>query len=340
MSRRNRIKALIVEDDDKWRNAMAIAMKRLGCEVRQVDDAQLAIEILMNDKNSNVLILDWDLRLPALPTALGEDVLRAVIQSRPDLTVVIVTGALRNPDYTDWRKELFGIDPVDDAIRMANWQPFAIIPKTDLVFDEDLDSELKNGLPALTGRLKERGLLEEVRRRSGLSDSNIPQTQFEAVGPYQFHWSTGRLVAANGAHLTLLPRFERIIREMFEKDPANRTGIKTELTYEEFALKYVEGWGIERKSQMNETKLKAKIRGKSAQITGAPNKATQFASEFRRFLKRHGITDRDAIIKCDKGKKIYRLGESWNRKKPVLDRSEVSLTFQEQADDSIEEQIE
>ena len=111
MSRINRIKALVVEDDDKWRNARAIATERLGCEVRQVDDAQLAIEFLLEYKNINVLILDWDLRgsSRALPTALGEDVLREVICHRPDLTVVIVTGAIRNPAYTDWRKKLFDI---------------------------------------------------------------------------------------------------------------------------------------------------------------------------------------------------------------------------------------
>ncbi len=141
----NRIRALVVENDEKWCKAMAIAVERLGCAVRKVADAQLAIDVLIIDKNISILILDWDLRgsSQVLPTALGEDVLREVICHRPDLIVAIVTGAIFNPDYIDWRKELFDIVPRDDLIRMMNWHPFVVIQKTGLVSEEYLESELR-----------------------------------------------------------------------------------------------------------------------------------------------------------------------------------------------------
>ena len=146
---------------------MSLAVERLSCEVRQVDDAQLAIELLLADKTINVLILDWDLRgsSQALPTALGEDVLQNVIRRRIDLTVVVVTGALHDPDYQNWRQSL-GIPLDEDFFRITEWYPL------DLISKRDLESELDVGLPSLTARLQGRGLVEEVRRKMGLAKAD------------------------------------------------------------------------------------------------------------------------------------------------------------------------
>jgi hypothetical protein len=181
-------------------------------------------------------------------------------------------------------------------------------------------SELKKGLPVLTSLLKQEGLIEEVNRTN----------TFKAVGPYRFHWPSGKLVDKYGGQLTLYPRHERVIREMLEKDPLNPTGFKTDLNYNEVALKYVEGWAIEKAENMDETELRAWIAEKGSQIREDPTPlAHLFASDFRRTLKSHGIIDRDAIIKCDKKNKLYRLTrENWHEKR-VLDHSEPSITYRE-----------
>jgi len=347
MQKRNKIKALVVEDNEKWRKAIVLAIKNLGCEVDKVEDADSANNYLYLDrekKTVNILILDWDLRSgnvdseSGLSTALGADVLVEVSDGkRNDLTVVIITGALHDPDYMDWRKK-DGIKPVDDAFKMAEWQPFLIIPK------KKIESELEIGLPTLTNILKEKKLLENVYHKLGLSSDDKPSPP-QPEPTYRYYWtddgSADALVDRNGLKIvTLPPRLAFVIREILSKDPQikgkqNKLFI-TKLSYRKVAELYVEGWGIEQKPKMDEGKLKNKIKEKSLQIDESPEKiAYQFRQDLYKLLKKKGLKPK-RIIKNDQKDSSYGLvrdGWDWGKGNPVLKSSEVGLIFLENIDE-------
>lgn len=147
---------MVVENDQKWERAFAMAMEHYDLELRLVGgDARSACDLLRADSKIKVLILDMDLRdakIKALNTALGMDVLETVRAERKDVVVIVVT------EY--W--ETYQLD----ATKASRLGPFRIGPfnKKDLVPMGNLEKALGDGLPHFRRLLHEEGFEDIVRR--------------------------------------------------------------------------------------------------------------------------------------------------------------------------------
>ena len=80
-------KTLLVDDNDKFRLALAKRLGLRGHEVLDVDKGEDAIKLIRADSDIDVVILDRK-----MPGMMGEQVLKEIKEFRPEVQVIILTG--------------------------------------------------------------------------------------------------------------------------------------------------------------------------------------------------------------------------------------------------------
>ena len=86
-SRPERIRILLVDDDDDFREAAATELDYLGFAVAVVPDGESMVRYFAEGNESDAIILDWK-----LPRRAGVDYLRSLRQRNVTVPVVILTG--------------------------------------------------------------------------------------------------------------------------------------------------------------------------------------------------------------------------------------------------------
>lgn len=80
-------KVLLVDDEDKFREALAKRLNLRGYETLDADNGDTAFKIIRNDRDIDVVLLDR-----SMPGMSGEQTLKAIKEIRPEVQVVMVTG--------------------------------------------------------------------------------------------------------------------------------------------------------------------------------------------------------------------------------------------------------
>ena len=80
-------KTLLVDDNDKFRKALANRLKLRGYEALDVDNGEDAIKHVRADSDIDVVILDRK-----MPGMMGEQVLKEIKEFRPEVQVIMLTG--------------------------------------------------------------------------------------------------------------------------------------------------------------------------------------------------------------------------------------------------------
>ena len=167
------MKAIVFDDEEVWRNAITAAVERLGLEVRPVDHPQTAIDLLKGDRAVGYLFVDWFVQGKGRQlSATSEDVLKMAAKHRPDVVLVVITGAFEDKTFKTWQRQL-RISDKEVFRRMKDWRPFDIVFKDEIAdfhSDSALRKDLADGLSRLTQRLRcpddpERDLLQAGQRR-------------------------------------------------------------------------------------------------------------------------------------------------------------------------------
>lgn len=302
-------KALVVEDEESWRMSIAKELGALGFKVLRSEDAETALELLEKTPDIQLLVLDWDLGgRVSLPTACGEDVLAYANGCGPRLKTIVVTGAIDRPDFIRSRNT----SPDNELWLILRYRPLGILRKRDLEGD----------LSALVHIIEEMGVLDSSPR------AVCKAASMGLEPPLRYHWPTGRLLGQNNTPLSLPPKFSHVLMAMLDRDPLNprKGSIRGELSYEEVAFRYVEGWGIQKLRHPQGIEFKSIIGERAKQIEAEPRRISQqWARDFRRFLRQHGLQAKNLVIRCDRVNEVYALGDGWDGENPVLDRSEVSI---------------
>jgi len=83
---KNKLRLLIVDDEDEFRQATAVTLKRRGFEVTEAADGQAAIKDIELERPDVVLL---DLKMPGLS---GIETLEQIRKIEPDIPVIILTG--------------------------------------------------------------------------------------------------------------------------------------------------------------------------------------------------------------------------------------------------------
>lgn len=80
-------KILLVDDEDKFRKALAKRLELRGYETIDVDNGDDAFKVVRSDREVDVVLLDRK-----MPGKSGEETLKEIKQSRPEVQVVMLTG--------------------------------------------------------------------------------------------------------------------------------------------------------------------------------------------------------------------------------------------------------
>ena len=297
-------RCLIVEDDPKWLNALADLMKGMGCDVELASNAHGAIKILEDEKAwFDVLLLDWDLRSTAgtlFPSKVGGDVLDEMPrEKRPHIKVVIVTGALDDPEFRNAvDQELNDLHEEIDG-----FQPFRKILKKRYA------RHLAMGLGPLRQHFEEIGLTKRspatvVRSSRGGAKQPKPPFRMDNLSP--------RFLDKDNRSFMLPVKCHNVLRGLLMKMPAgggNPAHNRGFLTDNEVCLLYREG---------------------PNDPLGA---AEQFARALRRYLKdHHGLNLKNSLVKRVRGNG-FAIGDDWDETRPIFNASEVSLVYTDSIED-------
>jgi two-component system response regulator ChvI len=85
--RGDRIRTILVDDDDDYREAATAELEHFGFEITAFPSGEAMLEHLERDQNADVIVLDWKLQ-----TCLGIDFLPQLQERGINLPVVFLTG--------------------------------------------------------------------------------------------------------------------------------------------------------------------------------------------------------------------------------------------------------
>lgn len=296
---------LVVEDNPQWQSALADLMREMGCDVEMCSNAHQAIRVVEDPEvRFDILLLDWDLRSSAgtlFPSKIGADVLDALQrEKRPHMKVVIVTGALDDPEFRSAvDQELNDIHEEIDG-----YQPFRKILKKRYI------GELKSGLKSLREHFEEIGLIE---RSSAEPTGGHFEGKKLPKPPFRLDFMSPRFLDTESRTFPLPVKCHNVLRGLLMKmpggggNPAHSRGF---LTDHEVSLLYRDG----------------------PDDPSAP--ADQFARALRKFMKLHyGWQRRDSLVKRVRGNG-FAIGDDWHETRPIFNASEASLDRTVSIDDA------
>jgi len=320
------VKALVVEDENIWAEAICNTMQAMGFKTNTTSDPSVAVELLERPEYK-VLTLDLDLRTGRnIPPVLGWDLLR-ICNIRKDIQVIIITGALnREESRLAHGNDLF--ESFEDVINRYKENIILLRHKKNLL------NEIDDGLPTLRKDLEAKNL----REKTGLASRRRTRIKLPSInvgGPIQYNWASKKIMFKDCAMDSdqLPERLSSVLDKMTDRDAASKGKISASATYLEIAVAYEigkfreknRGQGITQRILLEQTKkIKERIENEGSAIMVAQ----AFRQDLVRFLKKTGLSNEGgAILKARSKQGIYRLGSIWDHTRPVLYRSEVGLTF-------------
>lgn len=157
------LKALVVDDENNWCNAIASTAKKTGIDIRKTTDAATAVDCLRNDKSIKVLFQDWFLEGNGT-TSVFDDVL--IEAARNNVLTIIITAAPQKEAYRRWQNEQ--TIPWDDY-RYA----VGSVKQEHLIYKWEIGSGLETGfLPLLEQKIRQLHLPKTVKK---LEKSKLPR---------------------------------------------------------------------------------------------------------------------------------------------------------------------
>ena len=298
-------KCLVVEDNYHWRSALAKLMLGMGCDVEMCENAHQAIRFVEDPEvRFDILLLDWDLRAAAgtlFPSKIGADVLDALPrEKRPYLKVVIVTGALDDPEFqNNVDQDLNDIHEIIDG-----YQPFRKIRKKRYA------RELKSGLKSLRDHFEEIGLLE---RSSTESKGEFIKGKKKPEPPFRLDYISPRFLDAKSRTFALPVKCHNVLRALLMKRPS--------------------GGGNPAHSHgfLTDNEVSSFYKDKREDPPVSPY---QFARALRKYMKDHyDWPQRDSLVKRHRNTG-FAIGDDWHETRPLFDASEASLNRTVSIDDA------
>lgn len=127
MHRKEPIRVLIVDDEERFRITATAALQKRGFEVSAVAGGAEALEELRHN-GADVVVLD--VKMPEMD---GNETLREIKTLRPDLQVIMLTGhAAMESALEGWRDQVFAYLTKPCAVEMLAeyiWAAFARKPR-------------------------------------------------------------------------------------------------------------------------------------------------------------------------------------------------------------------
>lgn len=136
-----------------------------------------------------------------------------------------------------------------------------------------------------------------------------PQKCIKPDPPFQLDWIEPRLIDSAGHSFFMSTKLHNVLRVMLCTEPGTRGVIRGAISDKAVASLY------------------------SGKDINDPEEATKISMNFRANLRKtfdaYGVSDRKALIRRSKTYGGYVLGKNWHPKKPLLNQSEVNLSFRE-----------
>ena len=142
----DKLKILIVDDEDSLRLSLASILELEGYEVETAEDGYKAIELA---KKEDFNILFSDIRMPGIT---GNETFREIKKIKPDIIGVMMTAYALNDLITDalntgaftCLSKPFEIETVLSTIKDITSRPFAVVIDKDANIDQKFLNSLKN----------------------------------------------------------------------------------------------------------------------------------------------------------------------------------------------------